>query len=119
MAADSCVLFPTIKGKKSQLYSDIYNRTGKDRPLTNFLYGLSKSDKVRSKFGAKDFNSQKELKSKAFLDFVDVDSLIEDKGKLDAAKAELGAYDVYKTPEEILDKVIAFNDSHNDLRAKI
>ena len=119
MAADSCVLFPTIKGKKSQLYTDIYNRTGKDRPLTNFLYGLSKSDKVKSKFNAKDFNSQKELKSKAFLDFVDVDSLIEDKSKLDAAKAELGAYDVYKTPEEILDKVIAFNDSRNDLRAKI
>ena len=119
MAADSCVLFPTIKGKKSQLYSDIYNRTGKDRPLTNFLYGLSKSDKVRSKFDAKDFNSQKELKSKVFLDFVDVDSLIEDKSKLDSAKAELDADRIYKTPEEILDKVLAFNDSHNDLRARI
>jgi hypothetical protein len=79
MAAKSCVLFPTIKGKKSQLYVDIYNRTGKDRPLTNFLYGLSKSDSIKAKFNAKDFNSQKELKSKVFLDFVDIDKLISDK----------------------------------------
>jgi hypothetical protein len=119
MAAKSCVLFPTIKGKKSQLYVDIYNRTGKDRPLTNFLYGLSKSESIKAKFNSKDFNSQKELKSKVFLDFVDIDKLISDKDKLDAARAELDADTVYKTPEEILDKVLVFNEEHSDLKAKI
>ena len=39
--------------------------------------------------------------------------------ELDSAKAELDADRIYKTPEEILDKVLAFNDSHNDLRARI
>ena len=123
--ANACVWFPTIKGKRSQLYTDIYNRTGKDRVLTNFLYGISKSDKIRTTFDSKDFNSQKELKSKAFFDRINIDELITDKHKIDAAKAELGAINtdgsprLYDTPEEILDSVLEFNNNHNDMRAKI
>ena len=39
----SCELAPNIGGKKSRFYVQLHDKTGKNRPLTNFLYGLSKT----------------------------------------------------------------------------
>ena len=40
MAGEMCTIYPSVKGKKSKLYMDMYNKTGHDRKLTNFLYAI-------------------------------------------------------------------------------
>lgn len=117
MAGEVCTIYPSVKGKKSKLYMDMYNKTGHDRKLTNFLYAMSKLDDVRAKFSKDQFDKLGEIKSKDFMDWVQIDNLIEDQNLLDSAKQQLQAVDAmgnpigYDTPEEVYDRVIDFNDN--------
>jgi nitrous oxide reductase len=76
MAGEMCTIYPSVKGKKSKLYVDMYNKTGHDRKLTNFLYAMSKLDDVRAKFSKDQFDRLGEIKSKDFMEWVDIDKLI-------------------------------------------
>ena len=78
MAGEMCTIYPSVKGKKSKLYMDMYNKTGHDRKLTNFLYAMSKLDDVRAKFSKDQFDRLGEIKSKDFMEWVDIDKLIAD-----------------------------------------
>lgn len=125
MAGEVCTIYPSVKGKKSKLYMDMYNKTGHDRKLTNFLYAMSKLDDVRAKFSKDQFDKLGEIKSKDFMDWVQIDNLIEDQNLLDSAKQQLQAVDAmgnpigYDTPEEVLDRVLDFNDTNNRMKAMI
>lgn len=125
MAGEMCTIYPSVKGKKSKLYVDMYNKTGHDRKLTNFLYAMSKLDDVRAKFSKDQFDRLGEIKSKDFMEWVDIDKLIADQNLLDSAKAQLQAVDSngdpigYDTPEEILDRVLDFNDTNDRMKAMI
>ena len=125
MAGEMCTIYPSVKGKKSKLYMDMYNKTGHDRKLTNFLYAMSKLDDVRAKFGKDQFDRLGEIKSKDFMDWVQIDDLIADQNLLDSAKQQLQAVDTngdpigYDTPEEVLDRVLDFNDNNTRMKAMI
>ena len=125
MAGEMCTIYPSVKGKKSKLYVDMYNKTGHDRKLTNFLYAMSKLDDVRAKFSKDQFDRLGEIKSKDFMEWVDIDKLIADQNLLDSAKAQLQAVDSngdpigYDTPEEILDRVLDFNYTNDRMKAMI
>lgn len=125
MAGEMCTIYPSVKGKKSKLYMDMYNKTGHDRKLTNFLYAMSKLDDVRAKFGKDQFDRLGEIKSKDFMDWVHIEDLIADQNLLDSAKQQLQAVDSngdpigYDTPEEVLDRVLDFNDRNTRMKAMI
>lgn len=125
MAGEMCTIYPSVKGKKSKLYMDMYNKTGHDRKLTNFLYAMSKLDDVRAKFSKDQFDRLGEIKSKDFMDWVHIEDLIADQNMLDSAKRTLGAVDNlgdpigYDTPEEILDRVLDFNNNNDRMKAMI
>ena len=125
MAGEMCTIYPSVKGKKSKLYMDMYNKTGHDRKLTNFLYAMSKLDDVRAKFGKDQFDRLGEIKSKDFMEWVHIEDLIEDQNLLDSAKHNLQAVNTagepigYDTPEEILDRVLDFNDTNTRMKAMI
>ena len=120
-----CVLVPTVRGKRSALYEGIYRATGKDRKLSNFLYALSLQESIRKKFDSKDFNSQGEPKTKAFLDKFDVKSMVSDKQRLAAERRDIGATDDsdkpigYNYPEDVYQKVVDYNNSHDRFKALI
>lgn len=125
MAGEVCTIYPSVKGKKSKLYMDMYNKTGHDRKLTNFLYAMSKLDDVRAKFSKDQFDKLGEIRSKDFMDWVHIDDLIADQNLLDSAKQQLQAVDStgnpigYDTPEEIYDRVIDFNNNNTRMKAMI
>ena len=125
MAGEMCTIYPSVKGKKSKLYMDMYNKTGHDRKLTNFLYAMSKLDDVRAKFGKNQFDRLGEIKSKDFMEWVHIEDLIEDQNLLDSARHNLQAVNAagepigYDTPEEILDRVLDFNDNNTRMKAMI
>lgn len=125
MEGAMCTVYPTAKGKKSKLYGDMYNKTGHDRKLTNFLYAMSKLDNVRAQFNKKQFDRLGEIKSDAFMDWVHIEDLIKDQNALQQAKNSLGAENPdgtqkgYDTPEEILDRVIDFNNNNTRMKAMI
>ena len=85
MEGAMCTVYPTAKGKKSKLYGDMYNKTGHDRKLTNFLYAMSKLDNVRAQFNKKQFDRLGEIKSDAFMDWVHIEDLIKDQNALQQA----------------------------------
>ena len=125
MAGEMCTIYPSVKGKESKLYVDMYNKTGHDRKLTNFLYALSKLDDVRARFSKGQFDRLGEIKSKEFMDWVNIDDLIADQNLLESARQQLQAVDGmgnpigYDTPEELLDRVWDFNDNNNRMKAMI
>ena len=120
-----CVLVPIVKGKPSELYKDIFKATGKDRKLTNYLYSLSIQKEIKDKFDKKDFNSQDEIRSPKFLEKIGIEDIVRSKKLIEDKKEEIGAVDdrghiiEYSTPEEILTKVLDFNNREKNLRATI
>ena len=125
MIGDACNLFPVIEGKPSKLYTDLYNKTKKNRKLTNFLYALSQQDEIKNKFAPSEKNSQGEPTTKAFFEKLNIDSVLKEQDKIDNAAEELGAIDkdgetiYYETIDHIKDKVLRFNNTHDKLRATI
>ena len=125
MAGEFCVYIPTIRRKKSVLYQDLYNYTGKDHALTNFLYAISLSDEMRSKFSKSEFNSQGEISFKAYKEKGHLEDILSAKLRLVDERRNIGAIDAsgneigYDSPNEIKDRVINYNDSHEQYHAKI
>ena len=113
MAGEVCTIYPSVKGKKSKLYMDMYNKTGHDRKLTNFLYAMSKLDDVRAKFSKDQFDKLGEIKSKDFMDWVQIDNLIEDQNLLDSAKQQLQAVDAMECD---MDSMFRFKDLLREIR---
>ena len=126
MKADVCTRFPQKDGRDSQLYMDLFKHTGRNRSLTNYIYALTQQDYIKSAFAPSDFNDQKELKASEVIKKLKVDNLINTSTAITNAEKELGAVNssgspvIYKTVEEIIDKVIDFNSREdNPVVAKI
>ena len=123
--AEMCVLSPLVKGEKSRLYDELLEFTNQDRKLTNFLYALSLQESIRNQFTKKNFNSQGELRLDDFVKKFNLKDLIPEASILDYEKKALGAIDShgnpirYETPDEVLDKVLDYNDSHDRFKATI
>ena len=107
MAGEMCTIYPSVKGKKSKLYMDMYNKTGHDRKLTNFLYAMSKLDDVRAKFGKGQFDRLGEIKSKDFMDWVHIEDLIADQNLLSPLEV------IVKTPLSIIDVPTSLSVAHS------
>lgn len=122
---NACLIAPIIKGKRSLLYEGLYKATGKDRKLTNFLYALSKQDSIKSQFESKDYNSQGEIKPKVFMEKLGVNNLVTTQQALQNERRAIGATDSndkpigYNTPDEIYQRVMDYNDSHQEYKANI
>ena len=125
MAGEFCKYIPTIRRKKSVLYQDLYNYTGKDHALTNFLYAISLSDEMRSKFSKSEFNSQGEVQFKAYKEKGNLEQVLSAKLRLVDERRSIGAIDAsdndiaYDSPDDIKDIVLDYNDSHELYHAKI
>lgn len=125
MKGDSCVLFPVKGEQPSKLYQKLYNLTGKDRKLTNLLYALSLQDEVKAMFAHSDLNSQGEPNIDVFIDKMNIKDIMNEKATIKDAKESIGAIDssgniVYVDDMmTITQRVIDFNNTHNNLRAVI
>ena len=120
-----CVLFPLVKGEVSKLYQELYKFTNQDRRLTNFLYALSLQESVKNQFTKKEKNSQGEIRSDDFIRKFDLKRFVSDASEIEAEKKAIGAINdageeiKYDAPDEILDKVLDYNDTHSRHRATI
>lgn len=123
--SNACSLAPTIRGKRSELYVKLYNKTGKNRPLTNFLYGISKVPSVLSSFNKKELSSQGEPTFRAFSTHFNLDSILADASSLQEERRDIGAVNAageeiaYDTPNDLYQKVVDYNKVHNKFHAKI
>lgn len=125
MAGEMCVLIPTINRRKSQLYQDIYNYTGKNRPLTNLLYAAAHTEELKGKFDKNDINNQGEIKFESLRKFLDLDSYLDSETLLQEDRKAIGAIDAtgkevgYANPDIIKERVLEYNDTHDKFHAKI
>ena len=121
----SCELAPNIGGKKSRFYVQLHDKTGKNRPLTNFLYGLSKTQKIAEQFTKKELNSQGEPSLKAFSRVVPIDDIMRSFSTLQEEKRSIGAIDsnnktkYYNTPDALFQRVVDYNREHSTYQATI
>lgn len=122
---DMCALIPTVNRKKSKLYKDILDYTGKNRPLTNLLYAAALSDQVKSLFTQKEFNDQNEIDFKALKTKFNLDQYVNAQQALQGERLSIGAIDsngqtiYYDNPDLIKDRVLDYNNTHNVFHAKI
>lgn len=125
MAGEFCTYIPTIRRKKSILYQDIYSYTGKDHALTNLLYAISLTEEMRDRFDKSEFNSQGEIQFKAFKEKGNIDRLVGARARLTDERRNIGAIDAagndiaYDNPDAIKDRVLDYNDTHEEFHAKI
>ena len=125
MAGEFCEIIPTVNRRKSVLYQDIYNFTGKNRALTNMLYAVAQTDSVKNLFTRSDFNNQGEIKFKSLHDKLNLDSQLTALQNVNNERVAIGATDrsgnpiAYDNPNAIKDIVLQYNDTHEDYHAKI
>lgn len=125
MVGDACLLWPIKNGEPSKLYKELYNKTKKNRKLTNLLYALSLQDEIKGKFVPSELNSQGEPLTKIFMEKLNVDSLLREKNIIENKAKELGALDdnggvvYFNNMDHITQKVIDFNNTNEKLRAVI
>lgn len=123
--ANACNLFPLVKGKRSKLYDKLFDYTGKNRKLTNFLYALSLQKPVISKFNKKEFNNQDEIDFDAFIKKIDVQAMLDNNTLVDNERKAIGAIDnsgnkiAYNRVEDIIDMVMDYNNTHDNFKARI
>lgn len=123
--SDVCALKPIVQGKPSMLWEGLYKTTGKNRRLTNLLYAIAIQDSVKNQFDKKSLNSQGELNLRDFLNKFNIKHLIDSKQSINADKVSIGAVDnngvtvTYDDPEDIRQKVIDYNNSHEGTKAQI
>jgi len=125
MAGEFCDITPTVNRRKSVLYQDIYNFTGKNRALTNLLYAASLTDAVKQLFDRNDFNSQGEIKFKSLREKLNLDSQLTAMQNVKNERVSIGATNsngdpiAYDNPNAIKNVVLQYNDTHEDYHAKI
>lgn len=124
--ANVCVLRPLTKsGQPSKLYEDLYKFTGEDRPLTNFLYGISLLDETKNKFTKKEISSNGEIYFDDFVRKLNLKTFLKTEADIRAEKLALGAIDnagdviQYDEPNSILPRVLQYNENTNEFRATV
>lgn len=123
--AESCIFIPTVKKKQSKLYKELLNKTANNRPLTNLCYAAAQHPSIKAKVSAKDLNSLGEIPLSILNNILDIDSMIPSQERINQFNKEIGAVDEngvkvrYNTPDEILDKVLEFNNNHDTYVANI
>ena len=120
----ACALYPLVNGEKSLLYQQIKDKV-KDRKLANFLYALSLQPEVKSLFTSKELNSQNEPKLEVFAEEVGIDSILAEESNVTTEAKTLGAVNrrgeilYFDNPNDKIQEVINFNDSHTEIKATI
>lgn len=120
-----CVFKPTVDGRVSDLYTQLYKATGNDRKLSNFLYAYSTLNDCRKNFTKEQFNIQKEIKFSEFKKFIKLDEILDKKHKVQEVARSIGALDannkpiVYQSIEEVIAKLGDFNTAQHDYMATI
>lgn len=126
MAGEFCNVIPTINRKRSKLFQDIQNFVGKEnRYLTVMLYAVTLDDSFRKQFSKKDFNEQGEVIFSKFKEKANLDSIIPALRQVKNERKAIGAIDsseqpiAYDNPNEIKDRVLSYNNTHEKHHAKI
>ncbi|MBQ9255389.1 MAG: hypothetical protein IJ180_11535 [Bacteroidales bacterium] len=121
----SCQIIPLVNKKPSRLYQDLLGKTANNRPLTNLLYAISKQDKIIKMVGYKGLDKLGEIKLEELNKLINIDELLPLQSKILVLEKEFGVVDnkgfriYYKTPNEIYDKVLDFNEKHKNFTATI
>lgn len=125
MSNDVCQLVPIIKGKQSRFYNELKTYVGGDRKLTNFLYAISVQDIIKNQFLPNELNSQGEPQLNAFVQKFHINEFTSYKTKLTNDAKALGAIDsdgniiIHKTMDDITQKVLDYNNTHEYAKAQI
>lgn len=121
----ACTFKPKVKGKVSQLYEEIYKKTGRDRKLTNFLYTYSTLSSVKAKFNADQLNIQGEIKFSEFEKFIHLTDILDKKHQIEDVSKTLGALDstgnvvMFDTIDDALNQIGTFNKTQEDYVATV
>lgn len=122
---DVCVIIPSVKGEESKLYLELLEFTAEDRKLTNFLYAVSQHEDIKKQFTTDQFNSQGEINAQELIKKFSLEDIINQKARLNSVAKSLGAIDsknrilYYKDVEDIIQRVIDFNKSEENIKAYI
>lgn len=120
-----CLLYPIVNNEQSKLYIELYNLTKKDRKLTNLLYAISLQEESKSLFSHSELNSQGEPDTKAFIEKFGVKKILNEKDNIANEAKSIQAIDnngdtiYYDSFFDIIQNVLDFNDSHEELKAVI
>lgn len=123
--AVTCMITPLVDKKPSILYGSLLEKTGNNRPLSNFLYAVSLHPDIKKHFNKKEFDKLGEIRIEALDRVLHIDNYIPEATKIQQYKEELKAIDnkgvpiEYDNPNDIVYKVMEFNDNHGNYAAKI
>lgn len=123
--AGFCSRYPKVGDNDSMLYKSILSYTGNNRKLSNYIYALSLTSKVKSLVDKKDYNIQGEPTLDSLKEILNVDSLLANDIIIKNKKKEIGAINskneiiYYDSVDEIIDKVLEFNDTNTNTAARI
>ena len=116
-----CTISPTVKGRPSKLFRDIKNHTG-EQSSAAFLYGIATDPKITAQFTKKDFDRNDELLFKSFAEKFNLNDWIASRTELTDERRNQGVVNangepvVFDDPDELYDKIIAYNDSQDRFR---
>lgn len=121
--AEICIVVPQIDGEDSILYKKLLKYT-KSRPLTNYLYALSIQEPFIQSMGTSGLNSQREPDFEKVIQVLNVDDMLDVTTQIHNAELQLHAlegsdYKIYNTVDEIIDRVLNFNDNNDNIVASI
>lgn len=125
MSKDTCILYPEApNGEPSRVYKNLLKRL-ENRPLANYIYAVYRTNNTADNMDKANYkrNLQGEHNMEDIIEYLDVNAMQSEVGKLSEMELSLGAIDSngnrvdFTNAEDALRKADDFNNNHKGLSA--